>query len=298
MTDVNVIENYISYLVKTKNSSSNTLAAYKRDLDVFCSFLSQSQISLLKATSENLTQFKGFLTDSGKSVATVSRTMSCVRSLYKYLVATNTISYNPGSQVKNDKSQKKFFEILTESEVDRLIALPDVSDFKGVRDKAMLEIMYATGIKVSELISLDVSDINLKLNFVRCHSENDTKHERVVLLYPAAVKAIQSYLNGARKYFVINPNEQALFVNVNGERMTRQGFWKILKSYAAKANIDKTITPHTLRHSFAAHLLQNGANIVDIKDILGHVDVSSTQVYAQYLKSKLQNSYLKFHHRA
>ncbi len=298
MSNADVIENYVDYLVKNKKCSDNTLMAYRRDLSIFKEYLLSNNLTIVNADSGVLADFKHYLSSKGVSVATVSRCMSCIRSLYKYLMGTNVISVNPSSVIKNDKTEKKFFEVLTEDEIDRLLAIPDLSDFKGVRDKAMLEILYATGMKVSELISLNTSDVNLQLNFVRCHGENGTKNERIVLLYPTAVKVLGNYISNSRNYFVSDPHESALFVNVNGERMTRQGFWKLLKSYASKAKINKIITPHTLRHSFATHLLQNGANIGDIKDILGHADVSSTQVYAQFLKSKLQNSYLKFNHRA
>ncbi len=297
MSDVNVIENYIKYLEENKKSSKNTLSAYKRDLKCYEAFLSDIGHSIIGASTDVIEKFKGKLISEGKSVATVSRCMSCVRSLYKFLCATGTTKSNPSSVVRNDKSEKKFFEVLTENEIDLLLSQPDKSDFKGMRDKAMLETLYATGMKVSELIALNVSDINLALNFVRCHGEDNSKHERIVLLYPKAVKELEKYINTARKFFV-SDNTDALFVNVNGERMTRQGFWKLLKSYAAKANINKTITPHTLRHSFAAHLLENGADIHDIKSILGHADISSTQVYAQFLKNRFQNSYIKFNHRA
>jgi len=296
MTDA--INDYITYLTKHKNASKNTLSAYERDLCAFEEYLIKHGSTVLEADSDVICGFKAHLSDSGKSVATVSRSMSSVRSLYKYLTATSAVSANPSAQVKNDKTDKKFFEVLTEREIDLLLAQPDTTDFKGVRDKAMLEIMYATGMKVTELISLNLSDVNLQLNFVRCHGEDNAKHERIVLLYPTAVKELERYINSSRNYFVSDPDEAALFVNVNGARMTRQGFWKLLKAYAEQAKLGKDITPRTLRHSFAAHLLENGADINDIKSILGHADISSTQVYAQYLKSKLQDSYLKYHPRS
>jgi len=216
----------------------------------------------------------------------------------QYLMIADKRSDNPAKGIKNEKVEKKFFEILTGKEVELLLSQPDLADAKGLRDKAMLEVLYATGMKVSELISLDVEDVNLQLEFIKCHGEDRTKKERVVLLYPLAIKSLNNYLNQSRKFIVYDRNEHALFVNVNGERMTRQGFWKILKQYAEQARIKKTITPHTLRHSFAAHLLENGADIKDIKEILGHADISSTQVYAQFLKSRIKSSYLKFHPRS
>ncbi len=298
MTDVSIINNYMEYLSSHKNPSKNTLSAYRRDLNIFVSYLNKNNCGITSADSSTLERFKFFLNDLGKSVATVSRCMSSVRSLYRYLMATGVISANPSTDLKNDKQEKKFFEVLSESEIDKLLSVPDTTEFKGVRDKAMLETLYATGMKVTELISLNVSDVNLRLNFVRCHGEDGEKHERVVLLYPAAVSILEKYLSSARNYFVSDPNQTALFVNVNGDRMTRQGFWKLLKGYVSDAGITKTITPHTLRHSFAAHLLENGADINEIKNILGHADVSTTQIYAQYIQNKISGSYLKFHHRS
>ena len=162
----------------------------------------------------------------------------------------------------------------------------------------MLELLYATGMKVSELLSLNVTDINLKMGCVKCRNERDSGKNRVILLYPTAVKAVGEYISHSRTYYVSNPDEQSLFVNTSGDRMTRQGFWKLLKLYANEAGIDKSITPHTLRHSFATHLLENGADINDIKDILGHADISSTNVYSDFLKSRIKNSYLRFNHRS
>lgn len=297
MTDVNVVNQYISYLAEHKNSSKNTLSAYSRDLYSYAEYLEKHGETVTGANSDDVNAFKSYLSAQGKSVATVSRCMSSVRSLYKYLMATSAVSQNPSSEIKNDKQEKKFFEVLSEPEIDKLLAAPDTSDFKGIRDKAMLETLYATGMKVTELISLNVSDVNLQLNFVRCHGEDNAKHERMVLLYPTAVRVLEQYIRAARNYFVADSSENALFVNVNGERMTRQGFWKLLKGYAKNAGITKTITPHTLRHSFAAHLLENGADINDIKNILGHADISSTQIYAHYVKSRISDSYLKYLHR-
>jgi integrase/recombinase XerD len=203
--------------------------------------------------------------------------------------------HNPAKAVHNDKAEKKDISVMTAKEVEALLAQPDQNDVKGIRDKAMLELLYATGIKVSELIGLTVDDFNAQLSFIRC---GDGEKERFIPIYPVAAKAIVAYIEKSRKLLVSGNNEKALFVNVTGDKMTRQGFWKILKAYAVKANIKKTITPHTLRNSFASHLLENGADIHDIQVILGHTDIASTQRYAQFLKDKMKNSYIKFHPRA
>ena len=298
MTDSVIIDEYIKYLSDSRNTAKNTLCAYKRDLSGFSDFLLAKRLCLMQAGTQHVSDYKKLLIKSGKSVATVSRCMSSLRSLYKYLSAKDIIDINPAKDIKNDKCDKKYFEILTEDEIDSLLAQPDTRDFKGKRDKAMLETLYATGVKVSELVSFNVSDVNLKMNYIRCKSTRNSEEDRIILLYPNAVKELEDYIKNARKYFVPDSSEQALFVNVNGGRMTRQGFWKLLKNYAGCAGINKSITPHTLRHSFATHLLENGADIHDIKEILGHSDISSTLVYSDFIKSRINNSYLKFNHRS
>lgn len=294
MLEMDIIDTFLSHLKNNRKTSQNTLSAYKRDLDVFSAFVENGGKSFDSVTEKDIAKYKKSLIDSGKSVATVSRCMSSLRTFYKFLVVNGDVKANPTAEIKNDKTEKKFFEILTEDEVDKLLSQPDSKDFKGKRDRAMLEVMYATGMKVSELMALDLADVNIRMHCIHCGVSRD----RVVLLYPKAVKLLEDYIDKARSYFVIAPEEEALFVNTNGERMTRQGFWKILKGYAESAGISKSITPHTLRHSFATHLLENGADIHDIKNILGHSDISSTQVYSDYIKSKLNSSYLRFNHRS
>lgn len=299
MTDVAIIDKYLTYLSDSKNTASNTLSAYKRDLASYSEYLGSKKIGIKDADADNISEYKKILVKNGRSVATVSRCMSSLRSFYKYLMVNDVVDSNPAKEIKNDKTEKKFFEVLSESEIDSILAQPDTSDYKGKRDKAMLEVLYATGVKVSELMALDLADVNLKMNYIRCKSASaSSDNDRIILLYPKAVKELEDYIKHARKYFVIDNSETALFVNVNGERMTRQGFWKILKAYVEDAGIKKTITPQTLRHSFATHLLENGADIHDIKEILGHSDISSTQVYSDFIKSRINNSYLKFHHRS
>jgi integrase/recombinase XerD len=299
MTDVAIIDKYLTYLSDSKNTASNTLSAYKRDLASYSEYLGSKKIGIKDADADNISEYKKILVKNGRSVATVSRCMSSLRSFYKYLMVNDVVDSNPAKEIKNDKTEKKFFEVLSESEIDSILAQPDTSDYKGKRDKAMLEVLYATGVKVSELMALDLADVNLKMNYIRCKSASaSSDNDRIILLYPNAVKELEDYIKHARKYFVIDNSETALFVNVNGERMTRQGFWKILKAYVEDAGIKKSITPQTLRHSFATHLLENGADIHDIKEILGHSDISSTQVYSDFIKSRINNSYLKFHHRS
>ncbi len=290
------LNTYYDYLRGVKKASVNTFQAYQRDLQKFVDYLALASIDdFAIVDSDVIADFKVYLVSSGLSSPSVSRTLSSMRGLFQFLVMTGICESNPAKEVHNDKVEKKEMTVLTSREVEALLMQPDPTDIKGMRDKAMLEILYATGIKVSELIGLNVEDFNAQLSFIRC-GEGDK--ERFIPIYPVAVKAITVYLEKSRKLLVSGTNERALFVNVTGEKMTRQGFWKILKSYVSKANINKTITPHTLRHSFAAHLLENGADIHDIQVILGHSDIASTQRYAQFLKDKMKNSYIKFHPRA
>ena len=290
------LNNYLTFLSNEKHSSDNTVQAYRRDLSKFLDFADDEDIvSFAEVDSENVAGFKDYLIGKGLSTASVSRTLSSLRSMFQYLISVGICESNPAKSVHNDKVEKKDMLILSSKEVNLLLSQPDTSDIKGMRDKAMLEVLYATGIKVTELINLTVDDVNLQLSFIRCGSGDK---ERFIPIYPIAAKAVSLYLEKSRKLLVTDNLENALFVNVTGEKMTRQGFWKILKTYAVAADIKKPITPHTLRHSFAAHLLENGADIHDIQLMLGHSDISSTQRYAQFLKNKVKNSYMKFHPRA
>ncbi len=287
---------YIEYLKNVKKSSDNTLQAYIRDLNKFLEYASKNKLcDFSSVTVDDVSDYKEYLNRLGLSPASVSRSLSALRSLFQYLISNGIVDHNPAREIPNDKIEKKGPQVLSSKEIEALLSQPDVSDTKGKRDKAMLELLYATGIKVSELVSLNIEDVNFQLSFVRCGSGDK---ERFVSLYPLALRALAVYVDSARKLLVLHPEENALFVNVQGERMTRQGFWKILKSYAESAKIKKDITPHTLRHSFAAHLLENGADIHDIQEILGHSDISSTMRYAQLIKNKLNNGYIKFHPRA
>ena len=221
--------------------------------------------------------------------------MASLKSFYTYMTAARYINCNPVKGFKPSRTERKLPSILTNHEVDLFLEQPNIGDAKGCRDKAMLELLYATGIRVSELIALDTQDVNLSAGFLRCRGRDK---ERVVPLYKAAVRALAAYINDVRPQLLEDPGETALFVNMNGERMSRQGFWKIVKCYQEKAGIHKDITPHTLRHSFAAHLLENGADLKSIQEMLGHADISATQIYAQVVNQKLRDVYAKAHPRA
>ena len=231
----------------------------------------------------------------GRSAATKSRNLASLKNFYAYVVSSGFIEKTPVIEIKVDRGEKKLPQILTGREIELLLAQPVCIDAKGYRDKAMLEVMYATGMRVTELIELDVDDVNLELGIIKCAGAKKT---RAIPLYPAALKALTSYLRDIRGGMIADPEEQALFVNVGGSRMSRQGFWKILKHYQATAHIEKEITPHTLRHSFAVHLLENGADIGSVQELMGHSDISSTQMYTHMINQKLKSVYDKFHPKA
>ena len=291
MTDF--IAAYRDYLTEEKHASANTLSSYIRDLTQFQSWLiTNGTADLRKVKKETINEYLLHMNHSGKSPATVTRSTASIKSFYSYMVQSGAVKTNPAKAVTAMKVERKYPEILTNREVELFLEQPKCVDEKGFRDHAMLELLYATGIRVSELIGLNVGDINLSAGFIRCRSKDK---ERIVPLYPAAVKALEDYVKDIRPRIIADENEQALFVNMNGERMSRQGFWKIIKYYQEKAGIEKDITPHTLRHSFAVHLLENGADLRSIQEMLGHADISSTQIYAQIVKQRLQDIYHKAH---
>ena len=296
MLNSECIELFESFLKNEKKASANTLSSYMRDIRQFAEYLdSQGDASIISAGDEDLADYIEHLRDAGKSVSTVSRNIASLKNLYSYLTINRFIERNPATKLVPEKSTQKLPQILSSKEVDLLLAQPECIDSKGYRDRAMLELLYATGIRVTELIELNLDDVNLSDGVIRCRSRDK---ERVIPMYPKAIKALQDYLELVRPQMIALPDEEALFVNVNGERMSRQGFWKLIKHYQKKAKIEKEITPHTLRHSFAAHLLENGADIHAIQEMLGHADISSTQVYSQLVKKQLKEMYIMAHPRA
>ena len=294
MTDY--IDGYKQYLSEERHASANTLSSYLRDVRQFLAYLqSVGTRSVLQAAASDIEEYMRWMTGRGKSAATVTRSVASLKSYYHYLVLEGRLKKNPVQDVTPLKVKRHLPQILTGKEVKLFLEQPQCVDAKGYRDHAMLELLYATGIRVSELIALDVSDLNLSAGIIHCAGKSK---ERVIPLYPAAIKALRDYVEEIRPSMIAAPDETALFVNMNGERMSRQGFWKIIKYYQQKAQIDKDITPHTLRHSFAAHLLENGADLRSIQEMLGHADISSTQIYANLISQKLKDVYNKAHPRA
>ena len=293
MSNSDYIIEYKTYLTEEKHSSENTVASYIRDLNQFSAWLGDRSVDTVN--NETVGGYIAFLKENGKSASTVNRCMATLKGFYSYLVTTGRLDASPVAGIATERTEKKLPAILTGQEVELLLEQPDTSDLKGCRDKAMLELLYATGMRVSELLALNVDDINHDAGVVRCRSSGK---ERSVPMYQAAIDMLTNYLSVVRDQLVAAPDEAALFVNMNGERMSRQGFWKIIKHYQQKAGIEKDITPHTLRHSFAAHLLENGADLKSIQEMMGHADISSTQVYVQLVNKKLRDVYNKSHPRA
>ncbi len=289
----NSIRIFNNYLINEKQSSNNTIESYMRDILQFSTFCTENMIKSVSSINQaTINKYLGYLDVNGKSESTKLRILASLRSFFRCLCAKGVATDNPVDGINIKKTEKSLPGVLDEKEVVLLLSQPNGSDFKSVRDKAMLEILYATGIKVSELIDLSVGDINLQIGIIHLKTG---KKERIIPLYPAAVRSIANYLVNVRPAIVLDESIDTLFTNMNGKPMSRQGFWKIIKHYAEIAGINKEITPHTLRHSFAAHLLENGAKLSDIKEMLGHSDISSTQVYAQLMKSKYATAYTKFH---
>ena len=294
---LDVISAYENYLVSVKKASNNTVSSYIRDIRQFSEWLrSNEDLDLVHASQLNIQDHLLDLRNNGRSAATVSRAFASLKNFYSYLVSAGYIEESPSiGSIHLERSEKKLPQILSEKEVELLLSQPSGSDAKGRRDKAMLEVVYATGIRVTELIDLNVDDVDLQLGAIKC---SGSRKSRVIPLYPAAHHALSVYLRDVRGSLVHDASESALFVNINGTRMSRQGFWKILKYYQDKAGIAKDITPHTLRHSFAVHLLENGADLGSLQELMGHSDISSTQVYTNMINPKLKSVYAKFHPKA
>ena len=294
---LDLISAYENYLTKVKQASANTVFSYMRDIRQYELWLQHmGDVSVLDADQQNISQYLAYLQEQGRSAATVSRGLASLKNFYGYLVSTGFLTESPvTTQIHVERGEKKLPQILSGAEVDKLLAQPAPVDPKGIRDKAMLELLYATGIRVTELIGLNLEDYNPTLRSVRV---GDGRKARNIPLYPAAYRAMEQYLAETRSAMVSDSGENALFVNVGGSRMSRQGFWKILKHYQVKAGIEQEITPHTLRHSFAVHLIENGAELAAVKELMGHSDISSTQVYTHMINQKVKSVYNKCHPKA
>ncbi|CCQ93191.1 Tyrosine recombinase XerD [[Clostridium] ultunense Esp] len=293
-----ILIKYIDYIKNDKGLTSNTLEAYIRDITQFKDYLVKNNINdSTKVNKTVIITYLMYLQKDGKATSTISRNLASIRCFYQYLLNNNLIGEDPTHNLRSPKPERKIPNILTKEEVDILLSQPSGNSFKAIRDKAMLELLYATGIRVSEIIALNVDNLNLELGYLTL--EDDGENGRVIPIGSVALEHLNRYLNKYRKEVLKDKKEKALFLNYNGNRLTRQGFWKIIKEYTKKSNIDKKITPHTLRHSFAVHLLQNGADIKTVQEMLGHSDISTTQIYSFAIDNKkLKDVYKKTHPRA
>ena len=285
---------FLEFLKNEKKLSENTLQSYERDIKQFETYIEKNQQDYTGITGENIQEYIEYLKGINKKTSTISRNIASIRSFYQYLVRTKIVEGDPTDKIQSPKIEKKAPSVLTSEEVELLLGQPDVVELKGIRDKAMLEFAYATGMKVTEIVMLNIEDVNLQEGYVICK----TGKGRTIPLGKMSLKALKDYVEKVRNLLIRSEEEKSLFVNINGRRLTRQGFWKIIKFYKEQAHIEKEITPHVLRHSFATHLLQNGADLKSIQTMLGHSDILSTQIYMQFQDETLKNIYRKAHPRA
>ncbi|MCL6631252.1 MAG: site-specific tyrosine recombinase XerD [Alicyclobacillus herbarius] len=291
------ITDFSDYLVIERGLSKNTLESYRRDLATFLAYIEDEyHISVEAITQQHILAYLARLRQQGRANSTISRNLASIRSFFHYLLTIEALTVDPTAHIDTPKIEKRLPKVLSEDEVERLLATPNLQTAAGLRDRAMLELLYATGIRVSELVSLNVEDLNLAAGFVRCTGKGDK--ERVIPVGEIAVQVLSLYLQQSRPTLLRENVDSALFLNHLGERMSRQGFWKLLKKYAKIAGIVKDITPHTLRHSFATHLLERGADLRAVQEMLGHADISTTQIYTHVTRGRLRELYASSHPRA
>ncbi|TVY11538.1 site-specific tyrosine recombinase XerD [Paenibacillus cremeus] len=292
------VESFIRYLAAERSLAPNTLESYERDISQYIEYLEQTGVTSLKESGKlNISSYLLRLKQMGRASATLSRCVVSIRAFYQFLVRERLLLTDPSLQVEAPKLEKRVPKVLSVTDVERLLEAPHTATPNGMRDKAMLELLYATGIRVSELISLDVDSVHPALGFIRCVGKNEK--ERIIPLGKIASQCLTVYMESMRpKLLKQSKQEHALFINHLGTRITRQGFWKIIKRYAVESEIRVDITPHTLRHSFAAHLLENGADLRSVQEMLGHADISTTQIYAQVARGKMKDVYDRAHPRA
>ena len=286
---------FFGFLENDKKVSLNTHQSYRRDLKQLEKYIEDKGEDYAEVTNDGIKEYIEYMQEIGKKPSTISRGLASIRSFYQYEAKNKVVEKDPTEGIQSPKIEKRVPSVLTSNEVALLLEQPQNVNLKGTRDKAMLEFAYATGMRVTEIISLNIEDVNLETGYATCRNG---KKERTVPMGNMSLKALKEYVLEARPTMIRDDNEKALFVNVNGQRLTRQGFWKIIKYYKDQAHIDKDITPHVLRHSFATHLLQNGADLKSIQMMLGHSDILSTQIYMQFQDESLKNVYKKAHPRA
>ncbi|QXE00333.1 site-specific tyrosine recombinase XerD [Terribacillus sp. DMT04] len=290
------LDDFIHYLQIERGLSENTLQSYARDLRTYSKYLQANEVQeWANVTRAKLTAYLRWLHDNGKSAATIARTLSSIRLFHQFLLREYGLKEDPSIHIDTPKKERKLPKILSSDEVDKLLSCPG-TDILTIRNRAMLETLYATGLRVSELLALELDDLHLEMGFVRCFGKGSK--ERIVPLGDIAKARLEDYLNRSRKVLLKSKSSDILFVNHHGNALSRQGFWKVLKQIGRDAGIQKEITPHTLRHSFATHLLENGADLRAVQEMLGHADISTTQIYTHVTKTRLKDIYKTHHPRA
>ena len=290
------VEEYASFMKNVRRKSKNTVESYRRDISQYVTYMSKcGKSDISKTTKKDVLLYLSELKAMGKAASTISRTLASLRSFYMFIIQNGVMDCDPTAGLEAPHIEKKPPMILSGKEVELLMEQPSEYDNKGIRDRAMLELLYATGIRVSELINLNINDVNLFMGYIRC---TNGKKERIIPIGNKAVEALGKYMDNVRRYMIRSTEEKALFVNCSGVRLSRQGFWKIVKYYQHMAGIHSEITPHTLRHSFAAHLVENGADLQSIQQMMGHADISSTQIYSNLMNKRIKDVYFKAHPRA
>ncbi len=291
------LQDYLNYLSDERGLAKNTLESYGRDLQQFLTYLKEKKnLDIKETTQATVIGYLLQLQSKGKATATLSRSLAAIKSYYQFLVRESIIERNPTINLDAPKQEKRLPKVLSVEDVEQLLDQPDLKHPIGIRDRAMLEVLYATGLRVSELISLKLIDVNLEMGYIKCFGKGSK--ERIVPLGSISLKYLKMYIDHARKFLASTPFETVLFLNHHGKGLTRQGFWKIIKRYAENLNIQIEITPHTLRHSFATHLLENGADLRSVQEMLGHADISTTQIYTHLTKDRIREVYDQAHPRA
>ncbi len=294
----NQIEDFLHFIMVEKGLSQNTILSYRRDLEKYTHYLMNVEqvASLNEVTRIHIMNYVYFLKENGRATTTIARTVASIRSFHQFLMRESITNYDPALHIETPKHERRLPKALSTEEVEALLNAPKNKSAFDSRNKAMLEVLYATGMRVSELCSLKIQDVYLTMGFIRCIGKGNK--ERIIPVGKLATKALEKYINHARTLLMKKKKHDFLFVNHHGECLSRQGFWKILKKLSREARIEKELTPHTLRHSFAIHLLENGADIRAVQDMLGHADISTTQIYSNVTKTRLKEVYANFHPRA
>ncbi|WP_087503594.1 site-specific tyrosine recombinase XerD [Staphylococcus haemolyticus] len=292
-----IIEEYLKFIQIEKGLSENTIGAYRRDLKKYQLYMQEQKIAHIDFIDrQTIQECLGSLIDQGASAKSIARFISTIRSFHQFALREKYAAKDPTVLIKTPKYEKKLPDVLDVEEVIQLLETPDLTKNNGYRDRTILELLYATGMRVTELIQIEIDDVNLIMGFVKVFGKGNK--ERIIPLGDTVIEYLDTYINNVRSQLLKKTVTNVLFLNLHGRPLTRQGIWKLIKQYGLRANINKTLTPHTLRHSFATHLLENGADLRAVQEMLGHSDISTTQLYTHVSKTQIRQMYNQFHPRA